>query len=182
MSLPVVIVFTRIPRLGVGKRRLARKIGDREALNLSRTLLHRLLRRIRPLRRVALVLAITPDHHARLSTPGWAIQRQGRGDLGTRMHRAMAHFPNRPVILIGSDIPDIAPSDLRRALRLLRGHHAVFGPAADGGYWLIGLSARRPAAMFANVRWSGPHALADTRRNFPRRRVALLRRLHDLDE
>lgn len=182
MNTPVVIIFTRIPRLGVGKRRLARRWGDRAALNLSRSLLHRLLRRLRTIRGITRMIAATPDHHLRLKAPGYTIMPQGRGDLGARMQRAMARFPRRPVVLIGSDIPDIAASDIRTAFRHLRGHHAVFGPAADGGYWLIGLSARRPTTMFAGVRWSSPDALADTRRNFPHRRVTLLRRLHDLDE
>jgi rSAM/selenodomain-associated transferase 1 len=182
MSRPVVIIFTRIPRLGVGKRRLARQIGDRAALNLSRTLLQKLLRRLRPLRGVTRIIAATPDHHAKFHAPGWTRLPQGRGDLGARMQRAIARFPRRPVVLIGSDIPGITQADLRAALHVLRGHHAVFGPAADGGYWLIGQSARRPATPFANTRWSSAHALADTSRNFPRRRIKLLRPLADIDD
>jgi glycosyltransferase A (GT-A) superfamily protein (DUF2064 family) len=57
----------------------------------------------------------------------------------------------------------------------------VFGPAEDGGYWLVGLGPRRPARPFAAVRWSTAHALADTRRNFHGRRIALLRSLSDVD-
>jgi rSAM/selenodomain-associated transferase 1 len=182
MSRPVVIIFTRIPRLGVGKRRLARRIGDRGALILSRTLLQRLLHRLRPLRGVTRIIAVTPDYHAKFQAPGWTTLPQGQGDLGTRMQRAIARFPCRPVVLIGSDIPGITATDLRTALHVLRGHHAVFGPATDGGYWLIGQSARRPATPFANTRWSSAHALADTTRNFPRRRIKLLRPLTDIDD
>ena len=58
---------------------------------------------------------------------------------------------------------------------------AAFGPAADGGYWLVALSPRRPARPFAAVRWSSEHALADTLANFSGRRIALLRTLHDVD-
>jgi hypothetical protein len=60
----------------------------------------------------------------------------------------------------------------------------VFGPAEDGGYWLVGLGARRPPDPFGGVRWSTPHALADTlaRLRAPvRRRAVLLRRLRDVD-
>jgi len=67
------------------------------------------------------------------------------------------------------------------ALRALGRADAAFGPAADGGYWLVGLSPRRPARPFASVRWSTRHALADTLGNFRRHRVALLRTLHDVD-
>jgi rSAM/selenodomain-associated transferase 1 len=182
MSRPVVIVFTRIPRLGVGRRRLARKIGDRGALNLSRVILQRLLRRLSRLQGVDRVVAVTPDYHTRFYAPGCLVLPQGRGDLGARMQRAFRRFPRRVVVLIGSDIPDIGVADIRTAFRLLRTHHAVFGPAEDGGYWLIGLSGRRPDAMFADIRWSSSHALTDTQRNFPRRRIALLRILRDIDE
>jgi glycosyltransferase A (GT-A) superfamily protein (DUF2064 family) len=57
----------------------------------------------------------------------------------------------------------------------------VFGPAEDGGYWLVGLGPCRPARPFAEVRWSTEHALADTLANFAGRRVALLRTLRDVD-
>ncbi|MDE2326814.1 MAG: TIGR04282 family arsenosugar biosynthesis glycosyltransferase [Rhodospirillales bacterium] len=182
VSLPVIVVFSRIPRLGVGKRRLARTVGDRAAWRLSRIMLSGLLREMRRLRGVVRHLAATPDHHARLATPGFIRTGQGRGDLGARMLRVFRRHPRRPVIIIGSDIPGITAADLRGTLRRLRGAQAVFGPATDGGYWLIGLAGRRPAAPFRDVRWSSPHALADTLRNFPRHRVALLRPLTDLDD
>jgi uncharacterized protein len=182
MSLPVVIVFSRIPRLGVGKRRLACTVGDRAALNISRTVLSALLRRLRSLRGIERVLAATPDHHARYCAPGFQRIGQGRGDLGARMHRAFRRYPHRPVIIIGSDIPGIEADDIRRALRALRGFDAVFGPALDGGYWLIGFSGRRPAAPFAKVRWSSEHALADTLKNLTSRRICWLRPLEDIDD
>jgi glycosyltransferase A (GT-A) superfamily protein (DUF2064 family) len=58
----------------------------------------------------------------------------------------------------------------------------VFGRAADGGYWLVGLRrSPRLLAPFANVRWSSPHALADTLRNLEGRRVAFAATLSDVD-
>lgn len=181
MKPPVIIVFARVPRLGVGKRRLARQVGDRAALRFSRGQLGALARELRALRGVHRVMALTPDHHARHMTRGFSRAAQGKGDLGLRMSRAFRRYPHRPVVIIGSDIPGIAAPDLREALRRLRGAHAVFGPATDGGYWLVGLSARRPARPFAGVRWSSEHALADTMRNFRTRRIGLLRTLTDAD-
>ena len=77
--------------------------------------------------------------------------------------------------------PTPGRSDARAAFRALGSAHAAFGPAADGGYWLVAMSPRRPAHPFAAVRWSTEHALADTLANFGGRRVALLRTLHDVD-
>jgi glycosyltransferase A (GT-A) superfamily protein (DUF2064 family) len=97
------------------------------------------------------------------------------------MHRAFRRFPHQHVVLIGSDIPDAGPADVRAAFIAMGNSQAAFGPAADGGYWLVALSPRRPARPFAAVRWSSEHALADTLANFAGRRVALLRTLHDVD-
>jgi uncharacterized protein len=58
----------------------------------------------------------------------------------------------------------------------------VLGPAHDGGYWLIGLRrSPRVLAPFAGVRWSGPHALADTLANLNGKRVLLAPTLRDVD-
>jgi uncharacterized protein len=132
-------------------------------------------------RRYRTVLAITPDR-ARLRLPVRVTRiPQGSGHLGVRMHRAFRRFPRCRVALIGSDVPDAAPTDVWAAFRALGSAQAVFGPAADGGYWLVALSSRRPARPFTSVRWSSEHALADTLANFAGRRIAMLRTLHDVD-
>jgi hypothetical protein len=86
-------------------------------------------------------------------------------------------------MIIGSDIPAIEPSHIAQAFRLLGRADAVFGPATDGGYWLVGLK-RTPTALnaFAHVRWSGPHALADTLANLDGKNIALAATLSDVDE
>jgi glycosyltransferase A (GT-A) superfamily protein (DUF2064 family) len=84
-------------------------------------------------------------------------------------------------VLVGSDIPGLSRADLAAAFRALGRADAVFGPAEDGGYWLVGFGPRRPAQPFADVRWSTRHALADTLANFAGRRIALLRSLRDVD-
>ena len=92
---------------------------------------------------------------------------QGGGDLGTRMDRILRVLPPGPVVIVGSDIPGIEARHVARAFRLLGSHHTVFGPAADGGYWLVGARrSLRCSDLFGNVRWSGEHALADTLANF----------------
>lgn len=181
----VVLVFARVPRLGTVKRRLAIGAGARTALRFHRTTLFRLLRRLLAERRFATVLCLTPDR-ARLVLPAalgrrLAIRPQGTGDLGTRMARAFRAFPHRRVALVGSDIPALGPADLCAAFAALGRAEAAFGPAADGGYWLVAQAPRRPARPFAAIRWSGPHALRDTLRNFRGRRVAMLRTLRDVD-
>ena len=176
-----VVVFARAPRLGAVKRRLAREIGDRAALRFHVATLIRLLRALLADRRYQTVLAITPDRTGfRLPVKVPRIP-QGSGDLAIRMHRAFRRFPRSRVAIIGSDIPDAGVHDVRAAFRALGNAPAAFGPAADGGYWLVALSPRRPARPFASVRWSSEHALADTLANFAGQRVVMLRTLHDVD-
>jgi hypothetical protein len=174
-----VVVFARAPRLGAVKRRLARDIGDRAALRFHAATLTRLLRGLTAERRFRTVLAVTPDR-ARLSFHVQQIT-QGRGDLGVRMHRAFWRLPRGRVAIIGCDIPDAGAPDLRAAFRALGSADAAFGPATDGGYWLVAMSPRRPARPFARVRWSTEHALADTLANFVGRQVVSLRTLQDVD-
>ena len=177
----IVVVFARAPRLGAVKRRLAREIGAPAALRFHLATLNKLSRALAADRRYRTVLAITPDR-ARLRMPVRVTRiPQGGGHLGIRMHRAFRRFPRRRVALIGCDIPDAGPADVRAAFRALGNAQAAFGPAVDGGYWLVALSPRRPSRPFATVRWSSEHALADTLANFVGRRVAMLRTLRDVD-
>jgi rSAM/selenodomain-associated transferase 1 len=176
-----VIVFARAPRLGAVKRRLARDIGARAALHFHVSTLTALLHDLRRFRRFDIVLAVTPDG-ARVHVPAKvACIGQGHGDLGERMTKALRRYRHGRVALIGCDIPDAGAGDLQDAFRRLGTADAVFGPAEDGGYWLIALGPRRPADLFGHTRWSSEHALADTLRQFHNHRVGLIRVLSDVD-
>ena len=175
------VVFARAPRLGTVKRRLARTIGDRAALRFHTETLTGLLRRLTRRRDFRTMLAWTPDKARDRLAVRVARIAQGRGDIGERMDRACRRYPRGAVAIVGSDIPEANAADLRAAFRRLGSHDAVFGPAADGGYWLVALGTRRPARPFAGGRWSTDHALADTLRNFKGFRVAFLRTLRDVD-
>jgi uncharacterized protein len=181
MKRDTAVVFARVPRLGTVKRRLAAEIGDRAALRFHAGTLTRLLRALAADRRFRTLLAATPDRARLRLPPGIHRISQGGGDLGQRMDRVFRRFPRQRVAIIGCDIPDATAADLAAAFRALGHADAAFGPAADGGYWLVALSPRRPARPFAAVRWSTRHALADTLANFNRHRVALVRTLRDVD-
>lgn len=177
-----LVIFARAPRLGAVKRRLARDIGVLAAWRFYSTNLDRMLRRLARDRRWESSLAVTGG------PARWLVHvrrvEQGRGDLGTRMDRAIRRQPPGPVVIIGTDIPDIAPRHIAAAFAALGRNDAVFGPADDGGYWLIGLR-RRPFApgLIGPVRWSTGHALADTQALLgPRVRVAMLETLTDVDD
>lgn len=179
-----VVVFAKAPRLGAVKTRLARDVGRLAAWRFYRQTTLALLRRLARDRRWTTVLAVTPD--AAATAPYWpaGVRRigQGRGDLGRRMRRAFAALPPGPAVIVGCDIPALRPHHIARAFRALGRAEAVFGPANDGGYWLIGLKRMRATPdLFRDVRWSTSHALADTRRNLGTRTVVLIDELIDID-
>jgi len=181
MARPVIILFARAPRLGGVKRRLAAGIGVVPALRFYRNALGRIFCELKRLRGFEIVFSITPDRAKFRPLPGPPRIGQGNGDLGVRMDRAFRRYPRRRVLLIGADIPGLSAAILRQAATCLKHCDAVFGPAADGGYYLVGMAARRPARPFAGVRWSSRYALADTLANFGGFRVAKGPVLQDID-
>jgi rSAM/selenodomain-associated transferase 1 len=182
-----LVLFVRAPAFGRGKRRLAREIGDGAAVRFERQMLALLPRRLARPRRWRLRIATTPDRARRQSVRRTArIERigQGAGDLGARMRRAIAQCPPGPVVLVGADIPAIRAGYIASAFALLGAHDLVFGPAEDGGFWLIGARRRQPLrSLFAAVRWSTGDALADVLANLPRHlAVGFVERLEDVDD
>lgn len=180
-----LVVMSKAPRMGNVKTRLARDIGAAEALRFYKTNTGRLLRNVGSDPRWTTVIAAAPD----IAAPEagfWPDEMprvpQGEGDLGQRMNGVMQMMPPGPVVLIGCDIPNVTDTRIASAFKALGNHDAVFGPAEDGGYWLVGLKRfPRVPSIFGNVRWSTEHALADTRANLKGARVALLDTLPDID-
>ncbi|NWG45565.1 MAG: DUF2064 domain-containing protein, partial [Alphaproteobacteria bacterium] len=140
--------------------------------------------------------AVTPDAARRRADlralargVGAGLVAQGEGDLGARMARALAVQGRRgPALVVGTDVPELAPRHVAAALAGLRRARTVFGPAEDGGYWLVGVrggaQGSLPPGALEHVRWSGPHALADSRASLPPGWpvLVLTERLADLDE
>ncbi len=181
-----LVIMARAPRLGAVKRRLAAGIGAVGAWRFYRSITALTLRRVAPDRRWRTWLAVTPDRAALTGRGLWPapcrVIPQGGGDLGARMGRLFRSLPPGPVVIVGSDIPEIGTAQIARAFRRLGAGDWVFGPAADGGYWLIG-ARRRPVIRppFAGVRWSSPRTLADTLANLAGSRVAFLEKMEDID-
>ncbi|MCP4327681.1 MAG: glycosyltransferase [Alphaproteobacteria bacterium] len=188
MRRPRLVIFAKAPRLGAVKRRLGRDIGDLAALAFYRANLAELARRLGGDRRWTSVLAVTPDRvcdQTAMWPPGLARQAQGGGDLGTRLARVLRAGGGAPVIVVGSDIPEITAAHVARAFDALAGADAVFGPSGDGGFWAVGWRGARPwpPSGLAGVRWSTGHALADSRASLGRgTEIVLTDPLDDVDD
>lgn len=179
-----VVVMVKSPRMGRVKTRLGRDIGAVEATRFYRVTAAAVLGRLGRDPRWETVLAVAPDTDTAASYWPSHLRRQaqGPGDLGRRMQRIMDRMPPGPVLIVGTDIPAVQPQRIAEAFQALRRGTAVFGPASDGGYWLVGLRrSPRVLRIFAGVRWSSEHALADTCRNIADGRATMAAMLGDVD-
>lgn len=173
------------PRPGRVKTRLGSDIGMVPAARWFR---QQALTRLRHLAdpRWETSLAVSPDRDG-LQSLVWPAYLpripQGAGDLGARMARILRNMPPGPTLIIGADIPAVTPAHIARAFIALGKHDAVFGPATDGGYWLVGLkrTAAPPAGLLQGVRWSTEHALKDSIASLRDARIALTDTLADVD-
>jgi glycosyltransferase A (GT-A) superfamily protein (DUF2064 family) len=97
----------------------------------------------------------------------------------------MAGMPPGPVVIIGTDVPAIRSHHIEAAFKAVGRYDVVFGPALDGGYWLVG-ARRSPCTpeLFKQVRWSSEHSLTDslTKLQQKKLKVALLDTLEDIDD
>lgn len=165
----VVIVMAKAPAPGYAKTRLIPALGEAGAARVADLLLHRALGAALGAGLGTVDLCCAPDaQHPALdrhrNQPGLTLSSQGEGDLGERMARAFDRWwPGAErVIMTGTDAPALDEHMLRRAARALDDADAVFVPALDGGYALVGL--RRPApGLFQSVAWSTAHVMAQTR-------------------
>jgi rSAM/selenodomain-associated transferase 1 len=163
-----LVVLTRWPAPARCKRRLAEAIGPERAAAVQRRLLHhglaaarqaaRAARRIdEPIEVVLAVSGLGPRACRRwgATLPVDRLVGQGEGSLGVRLRRQVERARREAVgevVLIGSDLPQLSGADLLAAFAALRSASLVLGPAADGGYWLMGLSPRlRAPRLFAGA-------------------------------
>ena len=193
-----IAVFGRAPVAGQVKSRLAQKVGAEKAALLYAAMLRDSLELAQQSAGgVAEVLVCHTPRNAFDSGFGngqdslahfWngARHAQCEGDLSARLRDCFAHLKKggaQKILIIGSDAPDIPAAYLRAAFSFLDDHDLVFGPAEDGGFYLIG-ARRISAALFENVTWSSASTLATIRANAARHNwsSALLALWRDVDE
>lgn len=192
MTVPVsggshLVVMGRVPRLGSVKTRLAKDIGAVEALRFYRSNFERTLRLLGSDPRWSTHCFIKSRETSVLDYPKCAdnvcstVFAQMPGDLGSRMHFALNHFSGKR-ILIGSDIPGITASQIRLAFSMLGTNDLVFGPAEDGGFWLVGVrEGIRLKNVFLDINWSTNSVLADVMHRSRHYRIAMANTLWDVD-
>lgn len=169
MNKALIAVYARAPVPGEAKTRLIPALGPGGAAVLHARLVKRMLGEAKSADIGPVELWCTPDDthpfFAHCATRfDIALKTQGQGDLGERMTQTIADGLGRAdsVLLVGSDIPDLSAAHLVRACDALAASDAVFIPAEDGGYVLVGM-ARPHAALFKGIGWGGPQVMQATR-------------------
>ncbi len=188
MNRTQLIVMAKAPVPGFAKTRLIPALGADGAARLAQRLLEHTMLQARAAGFDTVTIACAPDttHAAFASQAGVARVAQGHGDLGMRMqHQFTRAFDGGAgrVVMIGTDAPALDAAALRRAAQALADTDAVFVPAADGGYALIGLARMLPT-LFGDMPWSTCAVMATTRQRLARAAIAHteLPTVHDVDE
>jgi len=177
---PRLYIFAKAPVMGKAKTRLAADIGKVHAHRLYRAMLSKVIRQVQDPRWETVIMA-TPERAIGLvqEWEGLPQYPQASGSLSPRL---AAVFTSRsPVIVIGTDCPQVTRSDIADGFKALKRHKAVFGPADDGGFWLMGMNAPVKPEIFENVRWSHEETLSDISDNI-QGSVFKLRTLIDVDD
>ncbi|MEE4383975.1 MAG: TIGR04282 family arsenosugar biosynthesis glycosyltransferase [Pseudomonadales bacterium] len=164
-----VLVFARAPEPGRVKTRLIPALGADGAAALYLDLLDHVLAEVAVPRGLAVELWVdrapaSPELRARADAMGAALRVQAEGDLGRRMDHALRRVLAEGAlpILVGSDLPGLRAAHLEAAARALQEDaEAVFAPASDGGYGLVGLKRPMPE-LFADMPWSTPAVMDET--------------------
>ena len=187
---PIILLFIKAPLKGQIKSRLAAAIGNDAALELYQRFVLDTIDTVGALAIPLRICFYPPDAGTTIRT--WlgnehACMPQQGNDLGERMEQAFEQVFKEGydrAVLIGSDIPELSTPVVDEAFTSLNGHDAVLGPASDGGYYLLGFTAKtflRDA--FHDIAWSTNTVCAETLGTFKQSgtQVHLLPKLHDID-
>ncbi|MGD9721446.1 MAG: TIGR04282 family arsenosugar biosynthesis glycosyltransferase [Pirellulales bacterium] len=160
-----LLVFLKYPAAGRVKTRLAESIGPERAADLYREWIGIVLQNVREVRNAARLVACYDGAPPEAFAPWHGLVDdwwpQPEGGLGDRLDAAFKHWQvgGDPAVAIGTDCLEVDSQLVESAFANLRDNDAVFGPAADGGYYLVGMAQYLPD-FFQGVPWSTPRTLS----------------------
>jgi len=183
MTDALVIVFVKNIKLGTVKTRLAKTIGDIGAFEVYSELV-----------KITEKATLELDIDTRIYFSNVVVDSKWKNefkavqkgvDLGERMLNAFKdgfEAGYKRIVLIGSDLPDISSTHITNGIEALKNNDVVFGPAEDGGYYLVGMSSLE-ASIFKNKPWSQPHLFTETLQELQSNKVSIgiLASLNDID-
>lgn len=184
MNKNLLIIFTRNPELGKCKTRLAKTIGDQNALNVYKMLLQKTVSVTEHLPcNKAVYYSVKVRENDIWNGMHYSKHQQIGDDLGNRMQHAFEKgFKDgyEKILIIGSDLYDLTEDIIEEGFRALEDHDAVIGPATDGGYYLLGMKTLI-TPVFKNKQWGTATVRHDTLEDLKDKNTKLLTPLNDID-
>lgn len=153
----LLMIFVKNPEKGKVKTRLAKSVGDLEALLVYKKLLYYTVQVASgvPVSRQIWYSSFI-DYKDSIDQGVFEKRLQEGDDLGARMKKAFARAFDEGfdrVLIIGSDCPGLTEEVILNAFNVLDSHQVVIGPSEDGGYYLLGMRKFIPD-LFVDVNWS----------------------------
>ncbi|MEW6145958.1 MAG: TIGR04282 family arsenosugar biosynthesis glycosyltransferase [Thermodesulfobacteriota bacterium] len=165
----ILIVFVKYPEPGLVKTRIARDLGAQRAAEMYARMAKSVIENVSASDSYGTVIYFDPPHREKdvrgwLGTENASYEPQSGGELGERMSDAFERVFSKgaeKAVLIGTDVPDISGDTVTAAFSLLEETDVVTGPAADGGYYLLGLKSIEPS-LFSDIEWGTSLVLNQT--------------------
>ena len=184
MTKNLVLIFTRNPELGKCKTRLAKTIGNENALTIYKMLLQHTANVVEQVDcDKAVYYSVKVRANDLWDDSTYRKHQQHGDDLGERMHNAFKvsfELGYDKVLIVGSDLYDLKPQHIQDAFSKLDNNDVVIGPAEDGGYYLLGMKTLLPN-IFENKKWGTDTVRTATLNDLKNKKVAQLEILNDID-
>ena len=185
MDKALIIIMAKWHGFGRCKTRLSRDIGKKNAAKIQSVMTNHTISVAKSLQKnklfyISLAISGLGKKNCRKWCKELGIKKfnlQGKGCLGEKMKRQIIIYKKfcnknsiKNIIFIGTDLPDLCHLDLLNTIRELKHYDLILGPSNDGGYWLMGLSAKIISKHlnlpFINIMWSKENVLQNTIDNF----------------
>ena len=181
----LLIIMAKWHGFGRCKTRLAKDIGKINSAKIQSVMTNHTISVAKSLQKIKLIdITIAISGLGKKNCRRWSkklgikkFNLQGKGCLGEKMKRQIninkkfcTQNKIKNIIFIGTDLPDLCHQDLLNTIVELKQNDLILGPSNDGGYWLIGLSAKIISKHlylpFINIKWSKENVLQNTIENF----------------
>ena len=184
MNKKALIIFTRNPELGKCKTRLAKGIGNQNALDIYKYLLQHTANISKKVNADIYVFYSENINSDDLWDNNHFIKKlQSGNDLGERMQNAFKEvfdYNHEKVVIIGSDLLDLNENIVEDAFKKLDNHDISIGPAEDGGYYLLGMKQSH-SEVFKIKNWGTDTVYSQTLSKLNNKSVYVLKTLNDID-
>ena len=183
----LVFVMSKVPVKGIMKNRLSRDIGFIKSKRLVCNTIEKINKIfLRKKNEYTLNWYLTPSCRFRSYSFTFFhnCTLQSKGNLGNRLW-SLIRLQKQPLIIVGSDIPDLNLLAISNSFKKLKKNDVVIGPTYDGGFWLIGFSNKKKIINpFTHVRWSTSFTLYDLIKNLKSNNIVsfdFVEKLRDID-